>query len=36
MENIIAQKLVKMQEEILKKIREDGLRDIGSTSEALF
>ena len=36
MENIIAQQLVKMQGEILEKIREDGLRDIGQTAEALL
>ena len=36
MENIIAQQLVKMQGKILGKIRENGLRDIGQTAEALF
>ena len=36
MENIIAQQLVKMQGEILGKIREDGLGDIGQTAEGLF
>ena len=36
MENIIAQQLVKMQGEILGKIRENGLQDIGQTAEALF
>ena len=36
MENIIAQQLVKMQGEILRKIRENGLQDIGETTEALF
>lgn len=36
MENIIAQQLVKMQGEILGKIGENGLRDIGQTAEALF
>ena len=36
MENIIAQQLVKMQGEILGKIREDGLGNIGETAEALF
>ena len=29
MENIVAQQLVKMQGEILGKIRENGLQDIG-------
>ena len=36
MENIIAQQLVKMQGEILGKIRENGLQEIGQTAEALF
>ena len=36
MENIIAQQLVKMQGEILGKIRENGLQNIGQTAEALF
>ena len=36
MENIIAQQLVKMQGEILEKIQENGLRDIGQTAEALL
>ena len=36
MENIIARQLVKMQGEILGKIRENGLQDIGQTAEALF
>ena len=36
MENIIAQQLVKMQGEILGKIQESGLQDIGQTAEALF
>ena len=36
MENIIAQQLVKMQGEILDKIREEGLRNIGETAETLF
>ena len=36
MENIIARQLVKMQGEILEKIREDGLEDIGKTAEELF
>ena len=36
MENIIAQQLVKMQGEILRKIRENGLQNIGQTAEALF
>ena len=36
MENIIAQQLVKMQAEILGKIREDGLENIGETAEGLF
>ncbi len=36
MENIIAQQLVKMQGEILGKIREDGLGNIGGTAETLF
>jgi len=36
MENIIAQQLVKMQGEILGRIRENGLQDIGQTAEALF
>lgn len=36
MENIIVQQLVKMQGEILGKIRENGLQDIGQTAEALF
>lgn len=36
MENIIAQQLVKMQGEILKKIEENGLEDIGQTAEELF
>ena len=36
MENIIAQQLVKMQGEILDKIREDGLGNIGETAERLF
>ena len=36
MENIIAQQLVKMQGEILEKIREDGLGNIGETAEGLF
>ena len=36
MEKIIAQQLVKMQGKILGKIRENGLRDIGQTAEALF
>ena len=36
MENIIAQQLVKMQGEILRKIRENGLQDIGQTAEALL
>ena len=36
MENIIAQQLVKMQEEILEKIQKDGLGNIGETAEALF
>ena len=36
MENIIAQQLVKMQGEILRKIRENGLQDIGQTAEELF
>ena len=36
MENIIAQQLVKMQGEILGKIREDGLGNIGETAERLF
>ena len=36
MENIIAQQLVKMQGEILGKIRENGLQNIGQTAEALL
>ena len=36
MENIIAQQLVKMQGEILEKIQEDGLGNIGETAEALL
>ena len=36
MENIIAYQLVKMQGEILEKIQEDGLGNIGKTAEALF
>ena len=36
MEDIIAQQLVKMQAEILGKIREDVLGDIGKTAEGLF
>ncbi len=36
MGNIIAQQLVKMQAEILRKIRENGLNDIGATAEGLF
>ena len=36
MKNIIAQQLVKMQGEILEKIQEDGLQDIGQTAENLF
>ena len=36
MENIIAQQLVKMQEEILERIQEDGLGNIGETAEALL
>ena len=36
MENIIAQQLVKMQAEILGKIREEGLGNIGETAEVLF
>ena len=36
MENIIAQQLVKMQDKILREIREKGLEDIGQTAEALF
>ncbi|MDO5134343.1 MAG: ISLre2 family transposase [Eubacteriales bacterium] len=36
MENIIAQQLVKMQGAILEKIREEGLKDIGKTAEALL
>jgi hypothetical protein len=36
MENIIAQQLLKMQGEILRKIRENGLQDIGQTAEELF
>ena len=36
MENIIAQQLVKMQGEILKKIQEDRLRNIGETAEAVL
>jgi hypothetical protein len=36
MENIIAQQLVKMQEEILDKIQKDGLGNIGETAEALL
>lgn len=36
MENIIAQQLVKMQGEILEKIQEEGLGNIGETAEALF
>ena len=36
MENIIAQQLVKMQGEILKRIRENGLQSIGETAEALL
>ena len=36
MEDIIAQQLVKMQGEILGKIREDGLGNIGETAEGLF
>ena len=36
MKNIIAQQLVKMQEEILDKIRENGLQDIGEVAEELF
>ena len=36
MKDIIAQQLVKMQGEILVKIRESGLQDIGQTAEALF
>ena len=36
MENIIAQQVVKMQEEILEKIQKDGLGNIGETAEALF
>ena len=36
MKNIIAQQLVKMQGEILDKIREDGLGNIGETAEGLF
>ena len=36
MKNIIAQQLVKMQGEILYKIQEGGLRNIGETAETLF
>ena len=36
MENIIAQQLVEMQGEILGKIRENGLQNIGQTAEALL
>ena len=36
MENVIAQQLVKMQEEIWEKIRENGLSDIEATTEALY
>ena len=36
MENIIAQQMVKMQGEILKKIRENGLQNIGQTAEVLY
>ena len=36
MNNIIAQRLVKMQENILGKIREDGLENIGELAEELF
>ena len=36
MENIIALQLVKMQGEILEKIQEEGLGNIGETVEALF
>ena len=36
MEDITAQQLVKMQEEILDKIRKNGLQDIGQTAEELF
>lgn len=36
MENIIAQQLVKIQEEILDKIQKEGLRNIGETAEALL
>lgn len=36
MENIIAQTLVAMQEEILKTIKNVGLRNIGETAEALL
>ena len=36
MKNIIAQQLVKMQGEILDKIQEGGLRNIGETAETLF
>ena len=36
MKDIIAQQLVKMQGEILVKIRESGLQDIGQTAETLF
>ena len=36
MENIIAQQLVKMQGEILKKIQENGLENIGQTAEDIF
>ena len=35
MENVIAQQLVKMQEEIWEKIRENGLSDIEAATEAL-
>lgn len=36
MENIIAQLLVEMQAEILRKIKEGGLYNIGETAEILF
>ena len=36
MKNIIAQQLVKMQGEILKKIQENGLENIGQTAEDIF
>ena len=36
MESIITQQLMKMQGEILGKIRKNGLQDIGRTAEELF